>query len=178
MITKQEILEIGKFLKTHALRGELNAMLDVDIDYAEEDHPLIVEIDGIFVPFYIESIRTKGAETFLIKLKGVDNQEEAQSFVNRLIYGLRKDVEEYFGDEDLELASDFVGYELIDEEFGPIGKIEGIEDSTSNVLFIVRTLAEEEIFIPVADEFIVGIDDENKIIRTELPSGLLDINNK
>ncbi|MDE7180875.1 MAG: ribosome maturation factor RimM [Muribaculaceae bacterium] len=176
MITKEEIVEIGKFQKTHALKGELNAILDVDVDYAEEDYPMIVDVDGIYVPFYVNSIRPKGTETYLISLEGVDSQEDAKEFVNKTIYGLRKDVGEYFETEDLDLASDFVGYELVDSEFGKVGKVIGVDDSTANVLFIVETPDGNTVYVPVAEEFIMNIDDEARRIATSLPEGLINLN--
>lgn len=98
MILKDEIVEIGKFLKTHALKGELNAVLSVEPDYVSDGHPLVVEMDGIFVPFYAESIRPKGTEAALIKLKDIDDQTQAQQFVNKIIYGRRSDLVDYFDD--------------------------------------------------------------------------------
>ncbi len=62
MIKKEDIVEIGKFQKTHALKGELNALLDIDGDYAADGNALVVAVDGIYVPFYAESVRPKGSE--------------------------------------------------------------------------------------------------------------------
>lgn len=176
MITQEEIIEIGKFQKTHALKGELNALLDVDADYAEDGFPLIVEMDGIFVPFYVESIRTKGSESFLVKLSDVDSQEDARQFVNKLIYALRKDLAEYYGEEEIEAISDFIGYAIRDENYGDIGTVKELEDSTANVLFVAEDKEGRTIYIPAAEEFIVEIDDDNKVIRTRLPEGLVDLN--
>lgn len=176
MIREEDIIEIGKFQKTHALKGELNAILDVDVDYAEEGLPFIVDMDGIFVPFYAESIRTKGTDSFLVRLKDVDTQEEAQKFVNKVIYGLRGDLLEYFGADDLDDTFDFIGYTIHDEELGKIGRIEDIDDSTANVLFIVEGPDDRRIYVPVADEFIVDVDDDAKIINTRLPEGLIGLN--
>ena len=39
MIKEEELIEIGKFQKTHALKGELNALLDVGPEYLEERQP-------------------------------------------------------------------------------------------------------------------------------------------
>lgn len=176
MIKSEDIIEIGKFQKTHALKGELNALLDVDLDYAEADKPLVVDIDGIYVPFYIESIRPKGKESFLVKLKGIDTQEKAQELVNKVIFGLRSDLVDYFDDPDMQLSADFVGFTIVDSGFGEIGKIMDIDDSTENVLFIVERADGTEVFVPVVDEFIVSIDDDKNIIVTNLPEGLLDLN--
>lgn len=176
MITKEEIVEIGKFQKTHALRGELNALLDIEGDYITDGHPLIVDIDGIYVPFYAESIRSKGSESYLIQLRGVDSQEKAQKFVNKEIYGRREDLVEYFDDPDMEVTADFVGFTVLDSRLGRVGEITDVDDSTANVLFIVETPQGDTVYIPVAEEFIDAIDDDRRIIETSLPDGLVDLN--
>lgn len=134
MIKKEDIVEIGKFQKTHALKGELNALLDVDEDYANDGHPFIVDIDGIYVPFYAESIRPKGSESFLVKLRDIDSQESAQKMVNKEIFGLRADLVDYFDDPDMEIVADFVDFRIVDSHLGEIGTIVDVDDSTANVL--------------------------------------------
>lgn len=178
MIKKEDIVEIGSFRKTHALQGELNAILDMDGDYAEDGNPLILDIDGIYVPFYAESVRPKGAESFLVKLKDVDTQEAAQPLVNKTIYGLRTDLVDYFDDPDAELISDFIGFKLVDSNLGEIGIIEDLDDSTANVLFIVKTPQGDIVYVPAAEEFINAIDDDKEVIETTLPEGLVDLNKK
>lgn len=177
MIEKKELIEIGKFQKTHALKGELNAVLNIDPEYVEEGNPLIIETDGIPVPFYAESIRPKGASSYLIKLEGVDSVEEADELVNNLIFAPRNDVEDYMG-EELLLGDDLEGYRVVDKDLGEIGVLESIDSSTENELFVVRTPDDEEVYIPIVDDFIVDIDQENGIINTSLPEGLVDLNVK
>lgn len=176
MIKKEDIVEIGKFQKTHALKGELNALLQVDEDYITDGNPLIVEVDGIYVPFYGESVRPKGTESFLVKLRNVDTHDDAKDFVNKTIYGLRSDLINYFDDPDLELKADFVGYTVVDSHLGKIGTITDVDDSTANVLFIVETEDGGKVYIPVAEEFLDAIDDERQVIETTLPDGLVDLN--
>ena len=62
MIREEDLFPIGKFQKTHALKGELNAVLDINEDFLDEDYPLIIDLDGIFVPFYTESWRGGGTQ--------------------------------------------------------------------------------------------------------------------
>lgn len=178
MIRKEDIIEIGKFQKTHALKGELNAILQVDEDFIDDGNPLIVEMDGIFVPFYPESVRRKGSESFLLLLEGVDSQEKAREFVNKTIYGRRSDLLEYFDDPDEELHEDFIGYTVTDTHHGVIGKIADLDDSTENVLFVVENDSGERIYIPVVDDFILNIDDDRMLVEMDLPEGLVDLNKK
>lgn len=178
MILQDEILEIGKFFKTHGLKGELNAVLDVDDDFLETDSPLIVDMEGIFVPFFPEFMRSKGAEACLVKLKGVDSQEEAQKFVNKTVYARRDDLEDYFG--ELPLAEDLkiVGYELIDDNSGPVGTIEDLDDSTENILLIVKRPDGTEVYVPFNEDFITMLDHAESKIHMNLPEGLVDLNDK
>lgn len=179
MINRDEITPVGKFQKTHALKGELNMISDIDPQYYLEGNPLIIDEDGILVPFFVESVRPKGSTSYLIKISGVDNENEASDFVNKEIYMLSKDADEWL-EEELEESYEFLGYKIEDAGNGGklVGEITGIEDSTSNVLFIVENPSGEEFFIPSSEDFIESIDDNQKIIRMRIPEGLLDINSK
>lgn len=177
MISKENLTEIGKFQKTHALRGELNAIINIDESYVDDGNPLIIEIDGIPVPFYVESIRPKGATSFLVKLRGIDNVEDANELVNKEIFAVREDLEPYM-DEDEMLEDDLVGFEIIDEEYGRLGKLEYIDSATQNRLLVVATDTGGELFIPLVEDFILEIDEENSVIRTSIPEGLIELNSE
>ena len=180
MIRKEDIVAIGKFQKTHALQGELNAIVDVQEDYAEDDKPFIVDVDGIYVPFYIESIRPKGSTSYLVQLAGVDSQEEAQQFVNKEIYAMRSDLIDYFetDGETFVDPDDIEGYEVVDSRLGDLGKVKEVNDATANVLLVVDTPDGDELLVPFVDEFVEEIDQDNKRIVVSLPEGLLEINSK
>lgn len=176
MIEEKNLAPIGKFQKTHALKGELNAILDIEPDYLEEGNPVVIDVDGIFVPFYAESIRTKGATSFLMKLEGVDSEEQAKEFVNHEIFTPKENLVEFFGEEDaiLSFTDDLEGYSLLESKLGYLGKIADIDDSTENVLIIGETDKGTEFFIPFTEDFIVSIDDDKKEIVLDLPDNLID----
>ena len=180
MIEEKNLTAVGKFQKTHALKGELNVILDIDPDFFIDDNPLIVNIDGAFVPFYIESVRGKGATTSLVKLEGIDNLDEAKVLVNSTIFVDRQKLKDYFEDngEELFLEDDLTGYRVIDEKEGEVGTILRVDDSTQNVLFVIEDKEGEEIYIPVADDFIVAIDEDKQEIIATLPEELLNLNRK
>lgn len=177
MIRENDTIMVGKFQKTHALKGELNMISDIDAEYFNEGNALIVEYDGILVPYYTESVRPKGSTSYLVKLSGVDNEREASQFVNKEIHILKKDAEEWIG-EDLLDSNELVGYMIKDFETGEeIGQLEDIEDSTANLLFIVKK-GEEEIYIPGNEELIEEIDDNTRTITVRIPEGLIDLNSR
>ena len=176
MIKREELLPVGKFQKTHALKGELNMISELVPEYYSEGGPLIVNDDGIFVPYYVETIRPKGNISFLVKIKGVNSEEEASAFVNKEIFMLKKDCEKWLP-EDYEDAEELIGYSVWDENSGErLGVIVNIDNSTPNILFIIEGDNEEELILPGNEDFITEIDDDKKEIRMNLPEGLREIN--
>ena len=178
MIPRENIFKIGKFQKTHGLKGELNMISEIDGNYFKEGNPLIIDSDGIVVPFYTESIRPKGSTSFLIKLEGINDETEASQFINSDIYILKEDAEEWLDDEIID-SNSLIGFEVIElSNHNTIGVIKDIDDSTSNILFIVTNSENEEILFPASDHFIEEIDEETKKIFMNLPGGLLEVNRK
>ncbi|MDE6802557.1 MAG: 16S rRNA processing protein RimM, partial [Muribaculaceae bacterium] len=100
MITRTELTEIGSITKTHGINGELNVIIPVDVDL-ESLSCAVIDIDGIFVPFFMTGVRQKGADGYLIKLDGVTTEEEAVEFRGKTLYALSREVEsEEGGDAD------------------------------------------------------------------------------
>lgn len=179
MIRVEEITSVGKLLKTHALKGELNVMLDIDPGYLEEGNPVILDIDGIYVPFYAESVRTKGSFSYLVKFEGIDSEIEAKKLVNKTIFALRDKLKEFMldnYDEEYALYDDLIGWTIRDREAGVIGKVVEIDTNTENELFIVETPDGNTVYIPLTEDFIEKMDEELKTITMNLPEGLLDLN--
>lgn len=179
MIKLSELAEAGHFNKAHGIKGEMSVTLDFDLDLSEVKC-IVVAIDGIFVPFFIKSWRPKTADTCLITVDGIDSDVKAQEFNNRTFYILRSDIpgddDDDYDDEDGFYASDLIGYGVTDTTLGNIGTITGINDATQNVLFLITTPSGNEIFIPVADEYIESIDHDREVIETNLPEGLVELN--
>ncbi len=175
MITDDEIILAGKFNKPHGINGEIAATLDIDADLADVKC-VVTDIDGIYVPFFIENVRPKSADTVLLSIAGIDNETKAAALSNHPIYLLRDDVDDIDdGDEDGFYAEDLIGYTIVDDRREAVGKITDYNDSTENVLFVVNTTDGNEIFIPVADELIEEIDTEKKIIYMSLPEGITQL---
>ena len=67
-----------------------------------------------------------------------------------------------------------MGYTVDDKHHGILGKIVHIDDSTINTLFVVGRDA-SELLIPANDDFVISVDRENKIIKMDVPNGLLNL---
>ena len=178
MIEKVQLRDIGKFQRTHALKGELNVQLDIDYDYFVEHPWVIVDMEGIPTPFKVEGIRPKGATTSLVKLKGIDSEEDARIFVNKPVSVPDAELKEYLGDGDGDemYAADFIGFSLIDQNGKYLGVIEDLDlTSEENPLFEVKKPEGGTFLVPVADDLIMVYDPEEKTVTMNIPEGLLDI---
>lgn len=179
MIRDEELTAVGKLQKTHALKGEMNILLDIASEYLEEKNPAILDVDGIFVPFYAESIRPKGNFSYLVKFEGISSEIEARKYVNKTLYALRARLKEFMlenYDEELTLYDDLLGWTIVDTELGPIGEVTDIDTNTENELFIVETPAGDTVYIPLTEDFIVEMNENERKILMQLPSGLIDLN--
>ncbi len=173
MIRREDLVRIGQFNKPHGIKGELSFTF-TDDSFDESNCPfLICELDGIFVPFYLEEYRFKSDTTALVKLKRIDSDQQARMFINLPVY-FPKEYINQISPEDSYTWDYFIGYTLIDKEKGPVGKIIAIDDSTINVLFIVE-YHDGELLIPAIEEIILEINEEEKEIQVELPEGILEL---
>lgn len=170
MIKREELIKIGIFNKPHGLKGELLFSFTDDIFDRCDSPYLVCQIDGIFVPFYIEEYRFRSDSTALMKLEDIDSDTEARIFTNSDVFYPKK----YISDEDINMVSGdyFLEYLIIDDVLGEIGRIKRLDDSTVNLLFEVD-YKNKEILIPANDNFISHIDDDKKIIYMQIPEALL-----
>ena len=172
MILKSDIFPIGQINKPHGVNGEMSFSFTTDV-FDREDVPyFIFELEGIFVPFFLDEFRFKGTTTGLLKLDGVTNEEQARQFYGLTIY-LPKSFLEKVEDNEIELDY-FAGFIIMYETKGNIGTISEVDKTTENILFVIP-LKNDELLIPAGEEYIMEIDHDKKIIYMNLPEGLLDL---
>lgn len=149
--------KIGRIGRPHGVQGELNFSFDDDIfDSDEAEDYLFLIIDGLPVPFFIESYRFRGDYDAIIKFEGIDDRDYAATFTG---------CEVHYPGNKTHLV---IGCEVISDG-QVIGRIASVDDSTANTLFVL----EDGKLIPAADDLIEDIDITNKKIWMSLPEGLI-----
>lgn len=176
MILADEITEIGRTLKPHGINGEMSATIDADVDI-DTLKCLVFDIDGIYVPFFIKTYRSRGSEAVLLTIDGITDENEAAKLCGLEIYALKSDlgtdVDEVDGNGFY--ISDLIGFTVFDTDRRNIGVVSGYDDSTANTLLIVEQANGTSKFVPVADELIESFDIDKHTITLNLPEGLLDL---
>ena len=170
MIKKDEVFKIGVINKPHGVRGEVSFTFTDDIfDRVECDY-LILLLDGILVPFFIEEYRFRSDNMALVKFEGIETAERARMYTNVEVYFPKRYMEE---NDEVTSWNFFEGFEVDDIRLGHLGKVEYVDGSTINVLFAIEKEDGEELLLPAHEEFIRGIDKRKKILTVEIPDGLL-----
>ena len=169
MIKKEDVYKIGRIGKAHGVKGEVTINFDDDVFDRVDAEYLILEVDGILVPFFMEEYRFRSDSTALVKFEDIDTQDRARELTNCDVYFPR----ELSDNDEEEISWSFlVGFSIIDNESGKnVGTIANIDDNTMNILFEL----EDGTLIPASEELITDIDKDNKTITIALPEGILDL---
>ncbi len=167
---------VGQAIKPHGLKGELKIITESIHDSAiAQADALFFEIDGKFLPYFIESLRQGNAT--ILKLEGIDTKEAALQ-LSRSPFALPTEAVKLEGNVVLENPHDFFktleNYTLIDQEKGTIGTIDNVIEMPQQSLAVVQ-YAEKEVLIPLNDQLIVQIDPKAKSLIMDLPEGLLEL---
>ncbi|MCC6460624.1 MAG: 16S rRNA processing protein RimM [Saprospiraceae bacterium] len=169
-----EYKQIGYSQKTHGVAGELKIFIEEPYEdlFVDQDR-IFLDIKGTKQPFFIESIR--GKAEFIVKFEDVNNREAAQLMQSRGLFLPAHEVPDALEAEEptLEYAG-LVGYLLVDEDLGDIGRIEEILEMPQQEMAVLQYKGREAL-VPLNPQFIRAIDKAAQTVRVALPEGLLDL---
>lgn len=168
-----ECFYVGKIVKKYSFKGELLIKLDTDEpEQFENLESVLINLRGNLVPFFIESSQLHKSELLRVKFEEVDTEDDADSLMKSELYLPLSFLPEL--EEDKFYYHEIIGFKVEDKNFGNVGIISGVNDSTAQALFEIDRNG-TEILIPMNDEFIIKVDKPNKTIFVETPEGLIDL---
>ena len=163
MITTEQVISIGRITRTHGKRGEIQCLTANEYWDNAEATFLILSIDNILVPFRVLNWRGKGSDSLIFQLDHINDEQSAQQLIGCQAYMLASDLSEE--DELLPTWQSLTGYRVLDTDQGALGTIIHVDESTINTLI---TLDNDQL-IPLHEDFIIDIDQENKLLTICLP---------
>ncbi len=169
MIRREEVFKIGHLNKPYGVKGELSFAFTSDLFNRVDCDYLLLLLDGILVPFFIENCCFHSGNTAVVKFDGIDSAEEARIYANTDVYFPIKYMEE---DDDISSWDFFIDFRVEDIRYGDLGRIVRVDDSTMNVLFVIEREG-KEILLPAHEEFIRGLNKKTRTLTVEVPDGLL-----
>lgn len=168
MIKEDEVYKIGRIGKPHGISGEVTLRFSDDVfDRVDADY-LVLMVDGILVPFFIEEYRFRSDEVALVKFEDIDTKDRASELTGCDVFFPRHLAD---AGDDVLTWSQIVGYDIVDVlSDKTIGRIEAVDETTINILLELS----DGTLIPAADEFIEDIDHEERKLMMRLPEGLVN----
>lgn len=172
-MTKDDCFFLGKIVKKYSFKGELLIKLDTDEPNLYENlDAIFIDLRGNFIPFFVESSQLHKSELLRVKFEDVDTEADAEALIKCECYLPLTFLPELEGDKFY--FHEIIGFKVEDKNFGEVGIIKGVNDTTSQSLFEIDREG-IEILIPMNDEFISKVDKENKTIYVDTPEGLIDL---
>ncbi len=174
---KEDTYYLGKIVKKYGIKGELLAKIDTDEPENYENlESVFLETRGKLVPFFLNKASLHKANTLRLNFEDINTIEDADTLIGKSIYLPLSSLPELSGNKFY--FHEILGFEAIDQNKGSIGIITGVNDHAPQAFFIIKDDQNNEILIPVADQFIVTVDRQNQKIIFNTPDGLIDIYKK
>lgn len=158
-----ELIETGRIVNTHGLRGE------VKIEPWADSAEAFCEFERLFLDGVERRVeRARAQKRFVIaKLTGIDAIDEAERVKNHVVYVPREDI----GLEEGEfLLTDLIGCQARDEDGKVLGKITDILTPPGGEVLEIR--GDREILVPLNDEFLMEADVEAGFVTLRLIEGM------
>jgi 16S rRNA processing protein RimM len=167
-----EYIHIGKLVAGFGLKGELilKHALGKKTLLKGIEALFVEEVKGSYLPYFVESSKTKNEEETYVKLEGINTRESAARLVSKNAWLLEADFRKLAGKAS---AISLLGYHVFsgEEDLGPVEEV--IEQPHQVLLRI--DLEGKEALIPLHEASLQQIDHKTKRVYVELPDGLLDI---
>ena len=175
-ITLDECFELGYVVKTHGLKGQFIAVLDVDdladYDELERVYVALATAPAVLTAYLVERFSPQGEARVLLKLRGIERIEEAEALRGAKLWLPLSELPDL--DDNQFYFHDVIGFQVIDENQGELGTVENFYELPQQDVLAMRYQG-QEVLIPVVDELVTHADMEAKQLFVNLPEGLLDI---
>lgn len=169
---KEDCYFLGVITRKHGLKGNLVLKLDTDQpEFYNQLESIFVEINGLLVPFFIETKNWNRGDSFIMALKNV-SENIIDQLVGKEVFLPLNTLPPLSGKQFY--YHEVVGFEIIEPNGNTCGKIKSVNDRASQHYFILM-LFDKEVIIPVIKDWILDVDREQKSITIQLPEGLMDV---
>lgn len=165
-------VEIGRITAPHGVRGEVKIL-----SYAEDPsrfkkvREIALRAGGKDAGDYtIEHARISG-NMAVVKLEGIDDRNAAEPLRNMEVFMDRSDLEELKPGEHY--IRDLIGMDIVDDATGEkVGVLKDVLTDRPQDIYVIAPDKGGEFMLPAVPEFILGIDDDSRVIRVRLIEGI------
>jgi 16S rRNA processing protein RimM len=169
-----EYFELGYVKKTSGLKGMLLVQPDTDraAHYLGTD-AFFLEESGQAVPYFIEECSLDSKGLMRVRFEEIEDADAARRLVGKKVFLPLHQLPALEGKQFY--FHEVIGWKAIDENDRTIGSILDVLDRGPQELLLVKSAEEKEIYLPLADDFILDVDRAKRELKLVVPEGLLDL---
>ena len=169
-----EYFELGYVKKTSGLKGMLLVQPDTDraAHYLGTD-AFFLEESGQAVPYFIEECTLDSKGLMRVRFEEIEDADTARRLVGKKVFLPLHQLPALEGKQFY--FHEVIGWKAIDENNHTIGSILDVLDRGPQELLLVKSAVGKEIYLPLADDFILDVDRARRELKLVVPEGLLDL---
>jgi 16S rRNA processing protein RimM len=171
-MTIEDCFYIGYITKTKGLKGEVQLFFEYDEPEELTFKTVFADVNGKLIPYFVSSYKLQNNQTGNFYFDDVDHIDKAEKLVRKKIYLPNSEKPER--DDSEFTITDLKGFTVHDENAGELGEIIEIHEYPQQYVAVVPYKSVEVMF-PLNDDLIVEIDEEGRILKVDLPDGLIDL---
>ncbi len=165
-------VKIGTVVSKHGYKGDIKISVSSNnLDTFPDSKYLFIDIDGCFIPFTIDNVRSFSKNVLIVKLKEIRSEDDVNEVIHKNVYvdstEIGSNIDSGF------FYNDFINFDVITDS-KKIGRIENINSKLPQPVFEI-IYDSRKVLIPIHEDLIKKIDKKNKIIYLDIPNGLLEI---
>ena len=173
-LSRENLRKVGKIKGSHGIRGEVFLLIfSKDSSWISTQIQIYLTNNEIDFKAYTLNRVKPHKEGVIAVLDGIASRNESDLLIGHEIW-VDSSVFVSKNQQSLYLV-EIEGFEIRDAKAGRVGFIQGFSSNTAQDLLLVKG-KNAEFEIPFVKEFIIQINHDEKIIHTNLPDGLLEIN--
>jgi len=168
----QDYLAVGKVLSSWSYKGQVKIEpLTDDIRRFKKLKRVFLENNGQKIPYEVETVTFLPGAFVVVKIKGIDSQQEAQKLVSDYLYVHRDDAVKL--PEGHYFIADIVGLKVYTEQHELLGEVIDVLKTGANDVYVVRRDGKKDVLIPAIKQVVKLIDIENKKMVVRLMEGMI-----
>lgn len=169
-----EYFELGYVKKTSGLKGMLLVQPDTDraAHYLGTD-AFFLEESGQAVPYFIEECTLDSKGLMRVRFEEIEDADAARRLVGKKVFLPLHQLPALEGKQFY--FHEVIGWKAIDENNRTIGSILDVLDRGPQELLLVKSAVGKEIYLPLADDFLLEVDRAKRELKLVVPEGLLDL---
>lgn len=168
-----DMLEVGKIINTHGLKGEVKIATWTDSpDVFEDIEYVIIKSKKGDITLNVAGVKYQ-KNNIIVKFRELERIEDAEPLKNSVLYVPREMLGEL--PEGVYYIADLIGLEVFDDEGHKIGIIADVFSTGANDVYDIKREGQKNLLLPVIDDVVLDVDIEGGKVTVHIMEGLLDL---